>query len=659
MKARALPISIALAMCHVAAAKDVSPPKRNVCIAPYRYGGAASGWTNTNASGLFPSGTLNAIWFHIAQANVAFGAMNAVRPNEIVPPGVAVGDTFTTNIEWVWTLFPGDPSGIVQDIADPYGAGNGDLDNVDVTESNDRMMVPSKGGSTGSPDLDLILAETADSECYPVVFVNSLRSGLFGLTLGQVVNNAFFGTVSLVNSTAFPRSENAATFRREGAISTLGHELAHAVCLDRTIAGWGDAFGHPPHPQGISGNPANPPDTPEGRGFVVPAGFADTGQQLRDVITWYTSPERSGNENFTYRQAARANSCAVSLRANSALSLSVRRDNFAGLPANRILWGPAAPVPFVPPPVNLGLADGDVLDAFSYDWNKFPEGRFAFKFSVDSRSQGLPGTAVRQRLAVVTPGADEFGAPTSLAGMNNLLLLGFRQFGLMPGDDVDGLAQISPAYPDPDINGMRAVDRNMDGIEDAGARVYFSVMPNGTSGLDPGNVYVAMGNGLNKPPIAAYATRDQLGLVPGDDIDALCVQDNGNGAFDGFAVDTVLFSLTRNSPSVQRPMNPVSSSDILLGHGLGVAPVVFATAQSLGLRGGSADELDALKCYTKVVCDINRDGTVDRADIELIFAARGTRAAPGEPRDVDGDGTITTNDARICTLRCAKPLCAP
>jgi hypothetical protein len=50
-------------------------------------------------------------------------------------------------------------------------------------------------------------------------------------------------------------------------------------------------------------------------------------------------------------------------------------------------------------------------------------------------------------------------------------------------------------------------------------------------------------------------------------------------------------------------------------------------------------------------CDVDGDGDVDLDDLQAIFAARGAPAAPGDPRDVDGDGVITVNDVRICTPR--------
>ncbi len=61
-----------------------------------------------------------------------------------------------------------------------------------------------------------------------------------------------------------------------------------------------------------------------------------------------------------------------------------------------------------------------------------------------------------------------------------------------------------------------------------------------------------------------------------------------------------------------------------------------------------------------VVCDVNNDLQIDRSDIQLIFAARNTPASgPDDPRDQDGDGTITVLDGRQCVLQCTNPNCAP
>jgi hypothetical protein len=62
--------------------------------------------------------------------------------------------------------------------------------------------------------------------------------------------------------------------------------------------------------------------------------------------------------------------------------------------------------------------------------------------------------------------------------------------------------------------------------------------------------------------------------------------------------------------------------------------------------------------YEAPPCDIDNDRDIDRLDIAAITAGRGQKAVPGDGRDADGDGRITVNDARACTLRCTRPRCA-
>ena len=58
------------------------------------------------------------------------------------------------------------------------------------------------------------------------------------------------------------------------------------------------------------------------------------------------------------------------------------------------------------------------------------------------------------------------------------------------------------------------------------------------------------------------------------------------------------------------------------------------------------------------VCDVDKDGDVDRLDISLIISARDTPAdGSRDSRDPDGDGNITIFDARSCIRRCNLPDC--
>jgi YVTN family beta-propeller protein len=70
-------------------------------------------------------------------------------------------------------------------------------------------------------------------------------------------------------------------------------------------------------------------------------------------------------------------------------------------------------------------------------------------------------------------------------------------------------------------------------------------------------------------------------------------------------------------------------------------------------------DLSVTSAAAPLACDVDGNGIIDRNDIGLIFAGRGATVAPGDPRDLDGDGLITVNDARGCVLLCTNPRCAP
>lgn len=80
----------------------------------------------------------------------------------------------------------------------------------------------------------------------------------------------------------------------------------------------------------------------------------------------------------------------------------------------------------------------------------------------------------------------------------------------------------------------------------------------------------------------------------------------------------------------------------------------FASFDSYGYPGGLA-----LVFIAAPRCDVDRDGDVDRTDINLIFAARNQASnGPEDPRDADGDLTITVLDSRQCAVQCTLPGCA-
>jgi hypothetical protein len=57
------------------------------------------------------------------------------------------------------------------------------------------------------------------------------------------------------------------------------------------------------------------------------------------------------------------------------------------------------------------------------------------------------------------------------------------------------------------------------------------------------------------------------------------------------------------------------------------------------------------------LCDANRDGFVERPDIDEILASLGSAALPPDVRDANDDGTISILDARTCALMCETADC--
>ncbi len=83
--------------------------------------------------------------------------------------------------------------------------------------------------------------------------------------------------------------------------------------------------------------------------------------------------------------------------------------------------------------------------------------------------------------------------------------------------------------------------------------------------------------------------------------------------------------------------------------------------RSLSAKVADADGLgdEVAQGLTVVDADLDNDGDIDQADINLVLALRGTSVADaGDPRDVDGDGQITALDARKLVTLCTRPRCA-
>lgn len=126
----------------------------------------------------------------------------------------------------------------------------------------------------------------------------------------------------------------------------------------------------------------------------------------------------------------------------------------------------------------------------------------------------------------------------------------------------------------------------------------------------------------------------------------------------------VTFNVTGVNTGVSGTCNPASclsdsNGDVSFTYtnSSGVKGTDTITASFVNQAGQSITSQAVTKTWT-MKCDVNNDGKIDRSDISTIFSGRGL-LAPGDPRDIDGDGWITVNDARACVLQCTNPNCAP
>lgn len=272
----------------------------------------------------------------------------------------------------------------------------------------------------------------------------------------------------------------------------------------------------------------------------------------------------------------------------------------------------------------LGLVAGDDIDALSMGPDRstvpgLPE------FSPRLGSLGLAGTAVRTE-ATKNPTEAHGDAFTIQGGGANSQWLDEATLGLaVPQDDLDALA-------DPGSGGLFFSLR-------AGSPTLAAI------GATPGDI-LQHNPGL-APSVAIPHTA--LGLVPGDDLDALCNCLPPAG-------ETLLFSLSAGSPSLATI--PASPADILQP-----GPAVNISAAEAGLLVD--DNVDGLKCMgmkPKRQCvdpvirqpqqpqptptDRDGDGLSDNMELQL-----GTN--PMDP-DTDHDGIIDGQEVQIGT----KPLSA-
>jgi hypothetical protein len=180
---------------------------------------------------------------------------------------------------------------------------------------------------------------------------------------------------------------------------------------------------------------------------------------------------------------------------------------------------------------------------------------------------------------------------------------------------------------------------------------------NGFSGSD---ILISAAGGVPRLYAPAAALGLDLNGFDTDDLDALILQDHGDGLYDP-AVDRILFSVRRGSAVIGAPDSlygiAIEEGDILsvpIPGGIGT-PSIYIAAEALGLatvRSGTnqftpyGDELDALDLFLKG--DLDGDGFIGIADLNLILSNWNTTIPLGNPAaDPDADGFVGIADLNI------------
>ena len=266
--------------------------------------------------------------------------------------------------------------------------------------------------------------------------------------------------------------------------------------------------------------------------------------------------------------------------------------------------------PFVRIPcASLGLTAGgcdsagsvDDLNALSYG-DDLPVGaKSETNFSVGPGAQGAPGSAVEVQRSCPAPEPEPDVFSARLNGTNTQELDGNGPIGTCAGAFPLGL--VEGASVRDDLNALYGqdpivVDTDLNGVPDQA--VYFSLdlaSPSLTTyGLSAADVLRTVNGG--QPTV--YAAPAALGLEAGDDIDALCLRESGDGSYG--AGDLLYFSLAPGSTTLgQIGAGP---GDVLTPGSPN--PAVVQSAALLGLLAG--DDVDALKCLAFKDSDGDTDG---------------------------------------------------
>ncbi len=151
---------------------------------------------------------------------------------------------------------------------------------------------------------------------------------------------------------------------------------------------------------------------------------------------------------------------------------------------------------------------------------------------------------------------------------------------------------------------------------------------------------------------AVYASAEDLGLLPGDDIDGMCIEDVGGGPSYDPDTDTVLFSLAPGSPSLDQLRG--SGADILKP-----GPIPHIRAGQMGLR--FSDDIDAIKCFRKANPSVETVAVGDNYFCGPLFENDicETTIEPGMTVQWDFSSADEPHTVTECGTTCDEPTASP
>lgn len=310
-------------------------------------------------------------------------------------------------------------------------------------------------------------------------------------------------------------------------------------------------------------------------------------------------------------------------------------------------FGPTLILPPSPAPLPAGPPGAYVVDALSSG----NEAGNRYLFSVAAGSMGLPGSQMMMETILGTapsqllpPGVPGPGVPVEQMGDVFVSRTNFVTGATHPIFGTSALAGpmvAAPTYRDEftlglnvgdDLNSL-AMRVPMGGL----GTLKYSI---GAAGAVPPPYSPADIISAVLPFGAPWAPAGALGLVPGDDIDAVITQDIAPAVVYVPGIDSVVFSLAPGSPTLAA-IGAVPS-DLLMAMPFGL-PAIFIPGTAFGL--GPMDNLDAIDVFPGQTGDFNGDERVDAADYVVWRNTVGSVVMPaGSGADGNGDGIVNVVD---------------